>query len=368
MTDSIQYQKTERLTASCRCTTTGNDIMTNRSGTPSTATRRGALLGIAVAGLGAGATTSALALPSGTPGPEIGTALSDSLASLAGQSGADPVFALIARHRAALKAYCDACEAGAEETKSQNDGADDHLVALLTARPTTVAGAVALLDHVSHAPFLDRYPMDEDDTTMLADALDGNDVLKGAAERFPATIAAALRDMNRVARSADAELLAMAPQFEALYEQWKTNTVAEHVSRKKFQAEVERRTGIAYKDAPRPHDDDDPYWQTWQQVSDEMHGDDPPEDEDGNPPRTFMDDLHDMARKILAYRPITVAGLRLQTLALASSWCEVWESGGDLDDPEAGPGGFLASVAAFCGVEWPPYELPHGDAGEAVSS
>jgi hypothetical protein len=59
----------------------------------------------------------------------------------AGQTypGNDPAFALIAKHRAAIKVFLAACE-GDGESKSENDDADDALVALLTCHPMTVAG------------------------------------------------------------------------------------------------------------------------------------------------------------------------------------------------------------------------------------
>jgi hypothetical protein len=121
------------------------------TGAANRTTRRRLLMGIATAGLATGA-AGALALPGGTQGAAAGTALSDSLASLTGHAGEDPTFALIAKHRAALMEFCDACE-GPGESKDLNNCADDLLVALLTCHPTTVAGAAALLDHVAHPPF-----------------------------------------------------------------------------------------------------------------------------------------------------------------------------------------------------------------------
>jgi hypothetical protein len=151
---------------------------------------------------------------------------------------------------------------------------------------------------------------------------------------------------------ADAKLLAMAPAFEALYERWIDYTVACEMDLQEFDAEVERRTGVSSANRPYPHKDDHPFWIVWKQISDERDRDDPPDDENGEAPRTFMDDLHDMAHEILwNYRPTTRAGLRLQVLAVTSSWCEAWES---LED-DTGPAEFIASVASFCDVTFPPY-------------
>lgn len=121
---------------------------------------------------------------------------------------------------------------------------------------------------------------------------------------------------------------------------------------------------MAFDDAPRSFVSDaaeraaHPYWGVFEQVSREMR----PEDEDvldhdDGGPRTFMDDLHDMAGKILSHRPTTRAGLRLQVLALTSSWCEVWEGG----ERNTGTARFLASAAAFCDVPFPPYEVSRSD-------
>jgi len=159
----------------------------------------------------------------------------------------------------------------------------------------------------------------------------------------------------------DAELLAMAPRFEALYEQWIDYTVADYLRRKRFRTEIERRTGVPFHEAPTPEPLDQeeraahPYWGVWHQVYREMNPTDA-EDANGDEPRTFMDDLHEMAEEILAHRPTTRAGLRLQVLALASSFEEIWENGDD--ETATGPAAFLASMASFCDVTWPPYMLP----------
>ena len=150
----------------------------------------------------------------------------------------------------------------------------------------------------------------------------------------------------------------MGPGFEDLYRRWVEHTIEERLQRKRFYAEVERRTGVAFEDAPRCPDREkraaNSYWNVFDQVSAEMHADDPPEeDEDGNPPRTFMNDLHAMATEILVSRPVTLAGLRLQVLAMVSSWRGVWEN----EDAGEGPAQFIASAAAFVGVPFPPYEL-----------
>jgi hypothetical protein len=72
-----------------------------------------------------------------------------------------------------------------------------------------------------------------------------------------------------------------------------------------------------------------------------------------------MDELDDLAGQILAARPTTRAGLRLQVLALISSWCEMWE--------DSKSNTVLESVASFCDVQFPPYLLPKPDADDEVS-
>jgi hypothetical protein len=80
----------------------------------------------------------------------------------------DPVFAVIAEHRAAVAEYNKAeaisgatvpgkdpeHEAAWEATCAAMDRSDDLLEALLRAQPATIAGAIALLEHLGQDEFL----------------------------------------------------------------------------------------------------------------------------------------------------------------------------------------------------------------------
>jgi len=95
---------------------------------------------------------------------------------------ADPVFAAIEAHKAAMAAHT-----AAFNTKDE-DAEDDALEKVLTCQPTTQAGIIALLEHMS-AP--------SEDGTVLAFAFraDEDSPVYQAAVDLPAMIAEALRSM-----------------------------------------------------------------------------------------------------------------------------------------------------------------------------
>ena len=94
----------------------------------------------------------------------------------------DPVFAAIGAHKAAMAAHT-----AAFNTKDE-DAEDDALETVLTCQPTTQAGIIALLEHMS-AP--------SEDGTVLAFAFraDEDSPVYQAAVDLPAMIAEALRSM-----------------------------------------------------------------------------------------------------------------------------------------------------------------------------
>jgi hypothetical protein len=128
------------------------------------------------------------ALPIAATGASLST-----LPAIAETPADDPIFALIAEHRAALKAFCDACSISGElkdntpewqvahtVTEAASDRADELLTAVFTRQPTTLAGLAALLDYAwqpptppSQPPIIQDEDEDEDeemDETMLSDA------------------------------------------------------------------------------------------------------------------------------------------------------------------------------------------------------
>lgn len=140
--------------------------------------------------------------------PAAGTALSDSRASVAGPSTADPIFAAIADHRAACIAYRQACRkegridgrspdyAAAEEASNaalHREG--EVLEALLKCQPTTLAGVAAVLDHLSLPEFLIEGRKGTGMTT-----LEGRfECESHAARKYPGRLAAAVRKISGVA-------------------------------------------------------------------------------------------------------------------------------------------------------------------------
>ena len=114
----------------------------------------------------------------------------------------DPVFAAIARHREAERAWSAALRAvvyNETEINALDRAADDAFLDWLTTMPTTMAGVLATLDYASFS-----LGGEGGDRTVLSDTRD-------SVERFPATIAAALRKWDSVAR-----LEQPARQFPAL--------------------------------------------------------------------------------------------------------------------------------------------------------
>jgi hypothetical protein len=66
---------------------------------------------------------------------------------------ADPIFAVIAEHVAATKAYVASCHADTATTDLM-ERSHDAWLAVMTAQPTTVQGVAALLEHVGRSEFL----------------------------------------------------------------------------------------------------------------------------------------------------------------------------------------------------------------------
>jgi hypothetical protein len=167
---------------------------------PTTATRRGALIGIAAAGL-APAAAGAISGPPGIPGPATGTPLSGVPAGLAGPPADDPIYALIAEHREAIKALHTVGNILADMEPSADGEAEDAvvaaadrrfgaaLVAVLTVQPTTMAGVAALLEHLGTQEFLGLAKSEE---TILSDAFQYGPA-NAAALQFPRMLAATVR-------------------------------------------------------------------------------------------------------------------------------------------------------------------------------
>jgi hypothetical protein len=119
----------------------------------------------------------------------------------------DPIFAVLAEHRTAMKTYLPASELSgrleddtpewnAAWTVTQATIRREHaaLYAVLTTNPTTLAGAVALLEHVGQDSFLGEAPEDYG-MSLLAAQAPGEGPLAEAADHFPGRLAVALRNI-----------------------------------------------------------------------------------------------------------------------------------------------------------------------------
>jgi hypothetical protein len=136
-----------------------------------------------------------------------GTAVNAVAVAMTRATEVDPIFAVLAEHRAAMKAYLPASElsgrleddtpewnAAWAVTQAAIEREHASLHAVLTTDPTTLAGAVALLEHVGGDNFLGEAPEDYG-TSLLAAQAPGEGPLAEAADRFPARLAVALRNI-----------------------------------------------------------------------------------------------------------------------------------------------------------------------------
>jgi hypothetical protein len=133
-------------------------------------------------------------------------------------SGADPdpIFAAIAEHRAACRAWQEASRKDGAEgrynkvTEDASNGAMAHegevLTVLLACQPTTLAGVAALLEHLNQPEFLIEYEKNQTGETVLSGAFGCND---GNPLQFPGSLAATVRSLigagARAVRSAPVE-------------------------------------------------------------------------------------------------------------------------------------------------------------------
>jgi hypothetical protein len=118
--------------------------------------------------------------------------------ALAATSEADPIFAAIAAHRAAIEFYTLQLDELDEDTPLQTlTRCDDTLWDVLTVEPTTMAGVVALLEYVGHHEFLDDDALGEDslENTVLSAAFQAGGELEQAAQNFPPSLAETVRSI-----------------------------------------------------------------------------------------------------------------------------------------------------------------------------
>jgi hypothetical protein len=138
-----------------------------------------------------------------------GTTVNGLAAALATPSSIDPIFAVIAEHRTAIEEFCRAVrvsgamvaygpdkdpnyDSADKETRDASSRDQSALWDVLTVRPTTLAGIVALLAHVGLPEFLREEPGFENET-ILSSWTNSTGKLKDAAQDFPARLAETMR-------------------------------------------------------------------------------------------------------------------------------------------------------------------------------
>jgi hypothetical protein len=152
----------------------------------------------------------------------------------------DPIFAVLAENRAAMKAYLAASAIsgnladGTPEWETANTVTQaaikrEHaaMYAVLTGQPSTVAGVIALLEHVGEDQFLGEAPegkgKDIFDETVLSVWMDADDSpFKTAAQELPLRIAATVRTLNGAPfAAADGRLIELGNKLEAAWAEQK---------------------------------------------------------------------------------------------------------------------------------------------------
>jgi hypothetical protein len=124
-------------------------------------------------------------------------------------TGIDPIFVVLAEHREAVKAYLSAAAVAGGLVDHTPEGiaassAEEAAIKLeyaafttvLTTDPTTLAGTVALLDHVGQDHFLGEAPDAPYGMAALIARADIEGPLAEAVDRFPARLATALRNIT----------------------------------------------------------------------------------------------------------------------------------------------------------------------------
>ena len=139
---------------------------------------------------------AAAALAAGTAATGLATAMAAPLA-------ADPIFAVIAEHKEAAEAYNQAIAVEvavdlrddpdllttSEATREAGERAHARLLEVLTVKPTTLPGVVALLVHVGQPELIEESHCEDRDTFLSAAGSGYMGETKAAAMEFPRHIA-----------------------------------------------------------------------------------------------------------------------------------------------------------------------------------
>jgi hypothetical protein len=167
--------------------------------------------------------------------------------------------------------------------------------------------------------------------------------------RAAAGTAIAALPVRASAEGPDAELLALCPQFEAVYAELVRLERRSFQDRLEFEALVEAATGIKLADAP-PLAGESEYSQIRNKIAkDDSRGADADAEIDWN---SFHAHLYPLVDEILAYNATSREGVALQLRAFLCTDYDLWEDPGDERIAY-----LIESVCAFVGVDFPPAEL-----------
>jgi hypothetical protein len=172
--------------------------------------RRSILFGLAAGVVASPAVASSIRPAVKAPAAE--TALSGLPPAATTASEVDPIFAVIAEHRAHMRDWADAMDAEHEAESDEEDKAataaidaasdafESSIGVVLTAQPTTIAGVAALLEHVGQEEFLGMSSggdeRDHYETVLTTWVNTGReDPRKRIAQDFPIRLAATVRAM-----------------------------------------------------------------------------------------------------------------------------------------------------------------------------
>jgi hypothetical protein len=134
--------------------------------------------------------------------------------------------------------------------------------------------------------------------------------LAGVAAALPAPAAGVGNDHP------DAELLALAGQFEPLFCEYCALRLASDLDYLEFEALVDRATGIKRDAIPEMNDDPSGYWLARDALANKDHG---PGRFDPDRNERVTDQLYPLAGKILSYNASTREGLALQVRAIMAT-------------------------------------------------
>jgi hypothetical protein len=146
----------------------------------------------------------------------------------------------------------------------------------------------------------------------------------------------------------DAELLALAVEFDPLFEAWRKMSIEQHADVTACNALLHKKTGLTQAEA-RVLDKDSPEWHAYRQKLESCSGGDDPHFYDEETWEPVRDRFYELAEEILSFEATTREGFALQVRAFTSSYSEVWEY------DESGMANFVECVCAFAGVPFPLY-------------